>query len=252
MDKNVVLKGDCLDLLKTLPNKAIDMILCDLPYGTTQNKWDSIIPLDELWKEYNRVIKDNGAIVLFGAQPFTSKLVMSNLKQFRYSLVWEKNKSSGFLNANRMPLRIHEDILVFYKKLPTYNPQKTTGHKPANKYTKHSGDGDNYGKTKTGLSGGGNTDRHPTTVLKFPVINNDDKEKFHSTQKPVALYEWLIKTYSNEGELVLDNCSGSGTLGIACLNTNRSFICMEKDDVYYEKSVARIEAHQEINKEKAV
>ena len=245
LQPNRIHNGDCLQLMKEIPAKSVDMILCDLPYGTTQNKWDSVIPLDLLWAEYERVIKDNGAIVLFGAQPFTSELVMSNPKLFRYSLVWEKNKSTGFLNANKMPLRIHEDILVFYKKLPTYNPQKTTGHKPANRYTKHTSDGTNYGKTKKGIKGGGQTDRHPTSVLKFPVMNNDNDSKFHPTQKPVPLYEWLIQSYTNEGETVLDNCSGAGTLAFACLNQNRNFICIEQNEEYYEESVKRLETVME-------
>lgn len=242
---NTITNGDCLEVMRSLGDKSIDMILCDLPYGTTQNKWDAIIPLDELWAQYERVIKDNGAIVLFGAQPFTSKLVMSKPNLFRYSLVWEKNKSTGFLNANRMPLRSHEDILVFYKKLPTYHPQKTTGHKPANAYTKNTSDGSNYGRTKKGMSGGGQTDRHPTSVIRFPVMNNDDKGKFHPTQKPVGLYEWLIKTYTNEGNVVLDNCSGAGTLAVACSNTKRSFICIEKDESYYNQSLERIRMHKQ-------
>ena len=233
---NQIHLGDCLELMKELDDESVDMILCDLPYGTTQNKWDSVIPLDLLWKQYNRVIKKNGAIVLFVAQPFTSQLVVSNPKDFRYSLVWEKNKSTGFLNAKKMPLRIHEDILVFYKKLPTYNPQKTTGHKPANRYTKNTSDGTNYGKTKTGISGGGQTDRYPTSILKFPVLNNDNKSKFHPTQKPVPLYENLIKTYSNEGDIILDNCSGAGTCAVASINTKRAFICMEMNEVYFNDS----------------
>lgn len=245
LQPNRIHNGDCLQLMKEILPKSVDMILCDLPYGTTQNKWDSVIPLDLLWAEYERVIKDNGAIVLFGAQPFTSELVMSNRDLFRYSLVWEKNKSTGFLNANKMPLRIHEDILVFYKKLPTYNPQKTTGHKPANSYTKNTSDGTNYGKTKKGIKGGGQTDRHPTSVLKVPVMNNDNDAKFHPTQKPVPLYEWLIRSYTNEGETVLDNCSGAGTLAFACLNQKRNFICIEQNEAYYQESVNRLEAVME-------
>lgn len=229
--------GDCLKVMETMETNSVDMILCDLPYGTTQNKWDSIIPLELLWKQYWRILKPEGAVVLFGAQPFTSKLVMSEVKNFRYSLVWEKNKSTGFLNANRMPLRIHEDILVFYKKLPTYNPQKTTGHKPANTYTKHTSDGTNYGKTKQGIKGGGQTDRHPTSVLKFPVMNNDDPHKFHPTQKPISIYEFLIKSYSHEGDIILDNCSGAGTLAHACQNTGRKAICIEQEKMYYNRAV---------------
>lgn len=231
-----LLQGDCLEEMKKIKGGSVDLILCDLPYGTTQNKWDSILPLDLIWKEYWRILKKNGAIVLFGAQPFTSKLILSQEKQFRYSLVWEKNKASGFLNANRMPLRIHEDILVFYKKLPTYHPQKTTGHKPSNRYTKHTSDGSNYGKTKQGLKGGGQTERFPTSILKFPVMNNDDPLKFHPTQKPIPLYEYLIRTFSNEGDTVLDNCMGSGTILHACQNTNRKAIGIEQNPFYFKKA----------------
>lgn len=217
-----------------IPDKSVDMILCDLPYGVTnQNKWDQIIPFEPLWEQYNRVIKDNGAIVLTAVKPFSAMLIMSNPKMYRYDIIWRKNKSTGFLNAKKMPLRQHEEILVFYKKLPTYNPQKTTGHKPANTYTKHTSDGTNYGKTKSGISGGGQTDRYPTSVLDINVMNNDNPNKFHPTQKPVELCEWLIKTYTNEGETVLDNCMGSGTTAIACLNTNRNYIGFELEEEYH-------------------
>lgn len=200
--------------------------------GTTKNKWDEIIPLEPLWKEYKRVIKDKGAIVLFAVKPFSAQLIMSNPKMYRYDIIWSKNKSTGFLNAKRMPLRSHEEILVFYKKLPTYHPQKTTGHKPTNSYTKHTSDGSNYGKTKQGITGGGNTDRYPTSILEIPVMNNDDKDKFHPTQKPVKLLEWLVETYTNENEIVLDTCMGSGTTAVACKNTDRQFIGFELDKEY--------------------
>ncbi|TNU64888.1 site-specific DNA-methyltransferase [Bacillus velezensis] len=236
--------------MNRVPDKSIDLIICDLPYGVTnQNKWDEILPLDELWKQYKRVIKDNGAIVLTAVKPFSSLLIASNPKMYRYDIIWEKNKSTGFLNAKKMPLRSYEEILVFYKKLPTYNPQKTTGHKPANTYTKHTSDGTNYGETKSGISGGGQTDRYPTSVWRIPVMNNDDPKKFHPTQKPVELYEKIIKTYSNEGDTVLDNCSGAGTAAIACINTNRNYICFEwnKDnpDQYYERSLEWIKEHEQ-------
>lgn len=178
------------------------------------------------------MIKDNGAIVLFAVKPFSAQLIMSNPKMYRYDIIWSKNKSTGFLNAKRMPLRSHEEILVFYKKLPTYNPQKTTGHKPTNSYTKHTSDGSNYGKTRQGITGGGNTDRYPTSILEIPVMNNDDKDKFHPTQKPVKLLEWLVKTYTNENEIVLDTCMGSGTTAVACKNTDRQFIGFELDKEY--------------------
>lgn len=235
LDINQVYQGDCLDLMTDIDPKSIDMILCDLPYGVTaRNKWDVVIPFDKLWEQYERIIKDNGCIALTAIQPFTSLLVSSNLKLFRYEWIWEKNKSTGFLNAKKMPLRNHESVLVFYKKQPVYNPQKTTGHKPVNSYTKHTSDGSNYGNTKTKISGGGQTDRYPKTIQKFSVVNNDNSSgnKHHPTQKPVELFEYLIKTYTNEGALVLDNCAGSGTTGVACFNTGRDYILMEQDEEY--------------------
>ncbi|WP_260981332.1 DNA-methyltransferase [Bacillus pumilus] len=255
MELNKLYNEDCLSIeenkgMNRIRDKSIDLIVCDLPYGVTnQNKWDQVLPLDKLWKQYKRVIKDNGAIVLTAIKPFSSMLIASNPKMYRYDIIWEKNKSTGFLNAKKMPLRAHEEILVFYKKLPTYNPQKTTGHKPANTYTKHTSDGTNYGETKSGVSGGGQTDRYPTSVWRIPVMNNDDPRKFHPTQKPVELYEKIIKTYSNEGDTVLDNCSGAGTAAIACINTNRNYICFEwnKDnpDQYYGRSLKGIKEHEQ-------
>lgn len=241
LDLNTIHHMDGLDGMKLLPDKSVDMILCDLPYGVTQNKWDVVIPFDELWAQYTRVIKDRGAIVLTATKPFSSLLITSNSKMFRYDIIWRKNKSTGFLNANRMPLRQHEEILVFYKKLPTYNPQKTNGHKKVNSFTKHTDDGTSYGKTKVGLKGGGQTDRHPTSVLDIKVMNNDDPQKFHPTQKPVELFEWLIKTYTSEGDIVLDNCMGSGTTAIACLLNNRRFVGFEIEHVYVHKALNWIE-----------
>lgn len=238
---NKILCGDCLEVMKDIPDSVIDMVLCDLPYGiTARNKWDVIIPFDQLWKQYKRIVKDNAAIILTATQPFASQLVMSNPDWFRYDLIWEKNKSTGFLNANKMPLRRHEIILVFYKRLPVYNPQKTTGHKPVNSFTKHTSDGNNYGSTKLGIKGGGQTDRHPTSLLKFSVINNDSSEKTHPTQKPVELFEWLVKTYSNEGMVILDNCIGSGTTAVACINTKRNFIGIEMDQNYFDMANKRM------------
>ena len=161
---------------------------------------------------------------------------------FKYDIIWEKNKTTGFLNAKKCPLRKHESILVFYDKQPVYNPQKTTNHKPVNAFTHHNGANTLiYGKTKSGIKGGGQTDRYPTSVIKFDVVNNDSKEKFHSAQKPLPLFEWLIKTYSNEGDLVLDNCAGSFTTAIAAINTNRKFICIENDKNYFDLAMNRIE-----------
>ena len=239
--KNKVIQGDCLEAMKGIPNQSIDLILCDLPYGTTACKWDTIIPFDLLWEQYKRIIKPNSAIVLTSSQPFTSQLVMSNLEWFKYEWTWIKNKSSNFLNTKKQPLRQIENILVFYKNNTTYNPQKTQGHKPVNSFTKRS-DGETTGKTQMGFRGGGQTDRYPTNVLNFPVVNNDNSngDKFHPTQKPVPLFEYLIKTYTNEGDLVLDNCAGSGTTAIAALNTNRNYILIEKEEKYIEVINKRI------------
>ena len=230
--------GDCLELMKNIPDGSVDMVLCDLPYGTTRNKWDSIIPLDSLWEQYKRVIKDNGAIVLFSAEPFTSLLITSNIQWFRYDLIWSKTQGSDFLNANRKPLRSHENICVFYKKQPTYNPQKTDG-KP---YKAKSGEttSSNFGK----FNGNHNTEnkdgkRCPLSVLQFSGEHNRGKQ--HPTQKPTDLLEWLIKTYTNDGETVLDNCMGSGSCGVACVNTNRNFIGIELDEGYFNIAKKRIE-----------
>lgn len=231
-------KGDCLKLMNDIPDKSIDMILCDLPYGTTQNKWDSIIPLDKLWEQYCRVIKDNGAIVLFAQTPFDKVLGCSNLKMLKYEWIWEKTSATGHLNAKKMPMKAHENILIFYKKLPTYNPQKTTGHTPVHSYTKHQDDGSNYGKTLIGISGGGSTERYPRSVQVFKT--DKQKEALHPTQKPVDLLEYLIKTYTNEGETVLDNTMGSGSTGVAAVRTNRNFVGIELDDTYFEIANKRI------------
>lgn len=240
---NTIYNEECLEGMKKIKDKSIDMILCDLPYGVTaQNKWDVILPFEKMWNEYNRVIKDNGAIVLTAVKPFSAMLIMSNPKMYRYDYIWKKNKSTGFLNAKKMPLRQHEEALVFYKKLPTYNPQKTTGHKPANSYTKHTSDGSNYGSTKIGITGGGQTDRYPTSILDVKVLNNDHPDKFHPTQKPVELFEHFIKTYTNEGDVVLDNCMGSGTTAVACLKTGRNYIGFETDKSYYDLSLERIKS----------
>ena len=235
MEKNniVLFKGDCLEVMKNIADDSVDFILCDLPYGVTRNKWDIIIPFEELWKQYNRVIKKNGAIVLFGSQPFTTLLISSNMKFFRYCLVWEKNKFSDFLNANRKPMKTNEDLCVFYKRLPTYNPQywystpyeRWNTQKAVDKQT-------NYGKHKKNKAKSDGR-RLPTTVLKF---NRVERPK-HPTQKPVDLLEWLIKSYSNEGDIVLDNCMGIGSTGKAAKNTKRKFIGIEKDETYYNNAV---------------
>ncbi|MCB0538617.1 MAG: site-specific DNA-methyltransferase [Oceanospirillaceae bacterium] len=228
--------------MKDIPNGSIDMILCDLPYGTTQNKWDSVLDLIEIWEHYTRIIKDNGAIVLTGQSVFSASLIMSQPKLYRYTLIWEKTKAGGFLNAKRMPLQAHEDILVFYKKLPNYNPQMEIG-KPYTKKAVTNGDGKNYGKfDRVGQIAVNDGKRYPRSVVKF---SNDNHGSLHPTQKPIELFEWLIKTYTNEGDVVLDNTAGSGTTAIACLNTNRHFIVMEQDQKYYEIMCNRIEKHLE-------
>ena len=232
-----LLHGDCLELMKDIPDKSIDMILCDLPYGTTMNKWDSIIDFDELWTAYKRIIKNNGAIVLFGQGLFTAELACSNKEMFRYRLVWEKTKAGGFLNARRMPLQAHEDISVFYKKLPTYNPQMEAG-KAYVKRAVTNGDGGCYGKfDRVGQTNINNGTRFPRSVLRF---SNDNHNSIHKTQKPVPLLEYLIKTYTNEGETVLDNCMGSGSTGVACVNTNRNFIGIELKREYFDIAEERI------------
>ena len=239
--KNEIILGDCLEIMNKIESNSINLVLCDLPYGvTSQNKWDVIIPFAPLWEQYNRIIKDNGAMIFTATEPFASMLISSNIKDFRYDLIWVKNKSTGFLNSKKMPLRAHERILVFYKSLPTYNPQKTTGHKPANSYTKHTSDRTNYGKTKLGISGGGQTDRYPTSVIKINVHNNDSKDKYHPTQKPVELMEYLIKTYTNKGDIVLDNCCGSGSTLIAAKILERQFIGIEKEENYYNVCLERM------------
>ena len=228
-------KGDCLELMKDIPDKSIDAIIADLPYGVTRAKWDSILDLDLLWKQYERIIKPNGAVILFGSQPFTTTLINSNIKDFKYTLVWDKKMKVGMMNCKRMPLRQHEDIVVFYKKQPTYNPQMTKG-KMRNKKIAPTKDFEVYGQI-TPIDNF-NDDYYPSSILEFS--NANQKAKSHPTQKPVPLLEYLIKTYTNEGETVLDNTMGSGTTGVACVNTNRNFIGMELDDKYFEIAKARI------------
>lgn len=230
-----LLHGDCLNLMQSIPNKSIDMILCDLPFGVTQNKADIVIPFEPLWKQYERIIKDNGAIVLFGQGVFYVDLVNSNRKLFRYDLVWDKQLVSGFLNAKRMPLRQHEQIAVFYKKPPTYNPQFTQGqplHTKGSKYKDKPVNNQNYGAFDAADdSRAGSTEKYPTSILSYQKPHPSVAK--HRTEKPVALLEYLIKTYTNENETVLDNCMGCGNTGVACINTNRNFIGMELDEDYF-------------------
>lgn len=226
LELNKVYNADCLEKMKEIDDKSIDMILCDLPYGTTaRNKWDCIIDYTELWEQYSRIIKDNGAIALFSQPPFDKTLAVSNLDIFRYEWILKKTKATGHLNAKRMPMKAHENLLIFYKKLPYFNPQKTKGHTPVHSYTKHTTDGTNYNETEIGITGGGSTERYPIDVLEFKW--DTQKSSLHPTQKPVELCEYFIKTYTKEGQTVLDNCCGSGSTGIACINTNRNYILMD-------------------------
>ena len=234
-----LMHGDCLEMMKLIPDGSVDMVLCDLPYGTTQCAWDSIIPLEPLWVEYLRLAGPQCAFVFTACQPFTSMLVCSQINLFRHHWVWEKNKASGHLNAKKAPMRVHEDILVFCRKAPLYNPQMSEGHKPANNATRV-GMSACYGD-QVSTSYGGATVRYPRSVQKIAVLNNDSGVKFHPTQKPVALMEYLIRTYTNEGDTVLDNTMGSGTTGVAAANTGRNFIGIERDDKYFAIAQKRIE-----------
>lgn len=233
-----LLHGDCLQVMSSIPDNSIDLILADPPFGTTNCRWDTCIDLAELWKHYKRIAKKNAAIVLFAQSPFDKVLGCSNLPWLRYELIWEKSSATGHLNAKKMPMKAHENILVFYDKLPTYNPQKTTGH--VRKTATHRSDDSSpvYRKQKTlGLSYD-STERYPRSVLKFA----SDKQRLalHPTQKPVALIEWLISTYSNEGDLVMDNCMGSGTAAVAAQNLSRRFIGIEMDAGYFDVAKSRV------------
>ena len=246
MELNRIYNEDCLEGMKRIPDGSVDMILCDLPYGTTACKWDTIIPFEPLWEQYERVIKDNGAIILTAAQPFTSVLVMSNPKIFRYQWYWNKNKVTGFANAKKQPLRNVEDIVVFYKKLPTYKPQGLIEINKTKKNGKSVG-GETLRKNIEDSSGKGSlrTSGH-TYVQKYTnyprqaLYINSESKTVHPTQKPVALFEYLIKTYTNEGETVLDNCMGSGTTAIASMRTGRNYIGFELDEEYYKVAQKRI------------
>lgn len=215
--------------MNNIPDKFIDAIITDLPYGqTSRNQWDSIIPFKPLWQQYKRIIKDNGAIILFGNGMFTAELMMSNRKMWRYNLIWEKTQPTGFLNAKKMPLRNHEDICIFYKKMPTYNPQKTAGHiRKVSKAEHKKGCKNSTDYGEHGLSTYDSTERYPKSIWTF--AKDIQKSALHPTQKPVKLIEELIKTYTNEGELVLDSCAGSMTTAIAAIKTDRKVICIEKD-----------------------
>ena len=227
-------RGDCLEIMRDILDESVDMILCDLPYGTTACKWDTVIPFEPLWEQYERIIKDNGVIVLFGSEPFSSALRMSNIKHYRYDWIWEKEQGANFMLCKYQPYKVHEIISVFSKKRHTYIPQMTKG-KPYISGKGTSGEiTNNVVKKQTKNNG----TRYPRSIQKF----NTDKSKgsLHPTQKPVALLEYLIKTYTNEDEVVLDNCMGSGSTGVACLNTNRKFIGIELDENYYNIACNRI------------
>jgi site-specific DNA-methyltransferase (adenine-specific) len=236
--------GDCLEVMKDIADKSIDAIICDLPYGTTACKWDSIIPFEPLWKQYKRVIKDNGAIVLFGSEPFSSALRMSNIENYKYDWIWDKNKPTGMLNAKRQPLRRFENIMVFYKKQCTYNPQKIKNSKGVEKRSLYAYNRKNEGGETTGKirQGGISSEYEADKLLPVNIqVFKKPNKPIHPTQKPLELLKYLVKTYTNENDLVLDNTMGSGTTGVACINTNRNFIGIELDETYFNIAKKRIE-----------
>lgn len=234
MSDITIYQGDCLELMKDIPDESIDLILCDLPYGTTACKWDSVIPFNKLWEGYNRIIKKEGCIALFGSEPFSTLLRYSNLNHFKYDWIWEKEQGANFMLCKYQPYKVHEIVSIFGNKKMNYYPQMTTG-KPYKSGKGTSGDiTNNVPKIQTVNSG----TRYPRSVQKF---NTQKQHSIHPTQKPVALLEYLIKTYTSEGDTVLDNCMGSGSTGVACLNTNRNFIGMELDEHYFEIAQKRLE-----------
>ena len=239
VSRSTFYQGDCLVEMDKIADKSVDMILCDLPYGTTQNKWDSVLPLDLLWVTYKRVLKDAGCVILTADGIFTGTLIMSNPKWFKYKLVWDKKSTSGFLNARVMPLRRHEDILIFAKGKTAYNPIMEVRGEPRKKGGYVGGNKGTYGNYDEDIKF--NNEYYPTSIIE--VSNANQKEKVHPTQKPVELMEYLVKTYTNEGETVLDNCMGSGTTGVACKKTGRHFIGIEKDEKYFEIAVSRVSAY---------
>jgi len=232
-----LIQGDCLDKMKEIPDGSMDLILCDLPYGMTQNQWDSCIPLDLLWEQYNRIVKPNGAIVLTSQGLFTARLILSQPKIYKYKWVWEKSKATNFLNAKKQPLRKHEDVCVFYKKQSTYNPQMTEGESYDRGVRKNQLSG-SYGVFQP-VHVKSDGERYPIDIIYVKTAESEG-EVVHPTQKPVALMEYLIRTYTNEGETVLDNCMGSGTTGVACVNLNRNFIGIELDEKYFNIAKDRI------------
>ena len=238
MELDRIYNMDCLEGMKQIPDGTIDAVICDLPYGTTRNQWDSVIPLDLLWAEYKRICKPTAPIVLFSQQPFTSALVMSNPQMFRYEWIWQKEQGTGFLNAKKMPLKEHENVMVFYRDMPTYNPIMKQGYEPYGGTTK-SDTSSNYGSHGEVVKDN-HGERYPTTIVQF----DRDTDGFHPTQKPVDLLRYLVLTYTNEGDTVLDNCMGSGTTAIACIKERRHFIGFELSKEYFDKAVKRIKAEQ--------
>ena len=236
--------GDCLELMQQIPDGSVDMILCDPPYKQTRNEWDKVIDLDAMWLQYRRVIKKTGAIVIFADGMFLADLMQSSRKMWRYNLVWDKQLTTGFLNANRQPLRRHESICVFYQNQPTYNPQKVKGKMNHSKKT--TGTDKCYGRYNVVDNSEKLGDmKHPTSIVTYAKPH--PSVAVHPTQKPVSLLEYLIRTYTNEGDTVLDNCMGSGSTGVACVNTGRRFIGMELDAGYFEIAKKRIEEAQPKN-----
>lgn len=249
LEQNNIYQGDCLELMNGIEDKSIDMILCDLPYGRTKNRWDSIIPFDKLWKQYERVIKDNGAIVLFADGLFMADLMSSKRSLWKYNIIWDKVLTSGFLNANRQPLRRHEEVVIFYKNQPTYNPQKTKGKPNHSKGEPKENKNNNYGsyefldnKEELGDM------KHPTSIQTFSKPH--PSVMIHPTEKSVEFCEWLIRTYTDEWDTVLDNCAGSGTTIVSAINTNRNFIGIELDEDYYKIAKDRIDGQLINNSQK--
>lgn len=242
LNLNEIHHGDCLELMRHIPNGSVDMILCDLPYGTTACKWDTIIPFDKLWEQYERIIKPNGAIVLTAVQPFTSALVMSNPKLFKCEWIWHKTKATNYVKARQMPMKYHESVLVFGKKAVTYNPEMEVG-KPYVKVTKSTASETAIFKDTrpVGSANVNHGERFPSSIQK---IGNPNNGSLHPTQKPVALFEYLIRTYTNPGEVVLDNCAGSFTTAVAAENTGRRWICIEQEAKYCDIGRARLAARQ--------
>jgi len=245
LEENKIHQGDCMELMQHIPDKSVDMILCDLPYGTTQNEWDKVLPLDELWKQYKRIIKDKGAILLFSDEPFTSELIMSNCGMFKQRITWNKDKKFGFLNSHKMLLKQTEDICLFYKNLPTYNPQMVRAKTERGKYAQKDGSkSSNYGKIdKIKRDDDYEWQKSfPSNLIKLScnIQECNSLNRLHPTQKPIKLVKWFIQTYTNEGELVLDNCIGSGTTAVACKQTNRRFIGIELNQEYVDIANERL------------